>query len=402
MFNGGNVGVNTISPSYTLDVNGTAAATTFTGSNAQLSGTISANTLVGSTMSAASMIAGSMTSSTIRLNNGSLYLKNGTDAYHGLNYDGTADGPRLYGWAGGALGNNAGNSMTWTLSGISTANVYASNSVTTGVINLTNSANGINFAGNFSNKQIALAIPGTDYYGMGASNSAMQYQAGGGAVHRFYNNSSIGSSNAALGNLLLEIHSTGVSSSNVQLSGTISAATHVGATVSAASMYASSMTAGSFNVIGTSLLQGAVTAGALNVTGVSILQGAVTAGALNVTGESILQGNATMGSSAVINGFVTSGALNVTGVSILQTGVTAGCLYVTGASNLNTLNVTNQGTFGSLMVNTVNMTPSLGDMFKERSYSFSSNIATATIITDGTTSFAFANGTVRSFEAQVS
>jgi len=121
-----------------------------------------------------------------------------------------------------------------------------------------------------------------------------------------------------------------------------------------------------------------------------------------VTGQSVIQGNVTMGSSVAINGFVTSGALNVTGVSILQTGVTAGCLLVTGASNMNTLNVTNQGTFGSLMVNTVNMTPSLGDMFKERVYSFSQNIVTETAITDGTSPFAFANNTVRSFEAQVS
>ena len=185
----------------------------------------------------------------------------------------------------------------------------------------------------------------------------------------------------------------GFSAGNIQLSSTISASTFRGQL----------MTVGSLNVTGESFLGGAVTAGALAVTGESILRGAVTAGALAVTGESLLRGAVTAGAlnvtgESILQGAVTAGALNITGQSILQGTVTAGALTVTGASFMNTLNVTNQGTFGSLMVNTVNMTPSLGDIFKELSFSFSNNVATPTVITD----FDFDNNTVRSFEAQVS
>ena len=171
------------------------------------------------------------------------------------------------------------------------------------------------------------------------------------------------------------------------------------------------LTSGSLNVTGETLLHGAVTAGALNVTGNSILQGFVTAGALTVTGESFLRGA------------VTAGALAVTGASLLQGGLTAGTLHVTGASLLNgsvqmmdTANSSGVGTGGSLTVfggssiskdlhvgnslysNSVNMTPSLGDIASELSFGASNNVSSSTSIT----SFSFSNALVRSFQAMVS
>ena len=180
------------------------------------------------------------------------------------------------------------------------------------------------------------------------------------------------------------------------------------------------VTAGALNVTGDSILQGFVTAGALAVTGESFLRGAVTAGALNVTGNSILQGFVTAGALAVtgesfLRGAVTAGALNVTGNSILQGFVTAGSLNVTGDSILeNNLLVTTgnvtistndyspikeatSASGGSILFNTVDVSPSLGDIARER-YARIVNNQTSAI---NVTGFAF-NGSVRAFDAIVS
>ena len=180
------------------------------------------------------------------------------------------------------------------------------------------------------------------------------------------------------------------------------------------------VTAGALNVTGDSILQGFVTAGALAVTGESFLRGAVTAGALNVTGNSILQGFVTAGALAVtgesfLRGAVTAGALNVTGNSILQGFVTAGSLNVTGDSILeNNLLVTTgnvtistndyspikeatSASGGSILFNTVDVSPSLGDIARER-YARIVNNQTSAI---NVTGFTF-NGSVRAFDAIVS
>jgi hypothetical protein len=134
-----------------------------------------------------------------------------------------------------------------------------------------------------------------------------------------------------------------------------------------------------------------VTAGALAVTGESLLRGAVTAGALNVTGDSILQG------------MVTAGALAVTGESILHGAVTAGGLYVTGATLLADNVTINDGNFnvtsGHIIFNTVDVTPSLGDIWREQNFTTGSNPVTAGTAITG---FQFANSVVRSFDSLVS
>ena len=180
------------------------------------------------------------------------------------------------------------------------------------------------------------------------------------------------------------------------------------------------VTAGALNVTGDSILQGFVTAGALAVTGESFLRGAVTAGALNVTGDSILQGFVTAGALAVtgesfLRGAVTAGALNVTGNSILQGFVTAGSLNVTGDSILeNNLTVTTgnvtistndyspifEATFasgGSILFNTVDVSPSLGDISRERYAGINNNQTSV----ENIIGFTF-NASVRAFDAIVS
>ena len=181
------------------------------------------------------------------------------------------------------------------------------------------------------------------------------------------------------------------------------------------------VTAGALAVTGESFLRGAVTAGALNVTGDSILQGTVTAGALAVTGESFLRGAVTAGAlnvtgTSILQGFVTAGSLNVTGVSILQGFVTAGSLNVTGASIMeDNLTVTTgsvtistndylpiiggvSATGGAIIFNTVDVSPSLGDISRERIFNAANNVISAANITG----FVFDNSIVRAFDAIVS
>jgi len=356
----------------------TMYAPTYTGGNMQLSSTMSAATLVGT----------------------DYYIGN---LFHGLSHNATGDGPQIFGWDGGSLAYKSSgvtvNSLIWSSAGISSSNaqfsgiVSASSAIATSTVTAANiGASSTVYASTFTGSNMSLSgnitatngnlarldMPGGGYNGIwlagnwwhASSNTMGMMMSGGHMIWEsdtqynmvISNSLKAASASNTLGNIFttggnvgvgivapaykLEVDGmiagTGFSGSNIQLSSTISAGTFRGQFM---------------------------TVGSLNVTGESILGGAVTAGALNITGQSILQGT-----------------------------VTAGALTVTGASFMNTLNVTNQGTFGSLMVNTVNMTPSLGDIFKELSFSFSNNVATPTVITD----FDFDNGTVRSFEAQVS
>jgi cytoskeletal protein CcmA (bactofilin family) len=159
------------------------------------------------------------------------------------------------------------------------------------------------------------------------------------------------------------------------------------------------ITSGALFVTGASILNGSVTAGALNVTGDSILQGTITAGALFVTGSSLFVGTMTISGASTMNGGLTAGSLNITGNSILNGNVTTGALFVSGASTFNTANVTDTVTIGNyLVVNTVNLTPSVGDLFQEQVFNADNNVVTP----ENITGFAFANAEVRSFEAIVS
>jgi hypothetical protein len=119
-----------------------------------------------------------------------------------------------------------------------------------------------------------------------------------------------------------------------------------------------------------------VTAGALNVTGASILQLGVTAGSLYVTGSSIFGGT------------VTSGAMNINNTSNAVNGTSGGAFTVVGGAAIGK----------SLFANTVDITPSLGDISKELSFSASNNVLEPQDVTN----FVFSNSIVRSFNALVS
>ena len=191
------------------------------------------------------------------------------------------------------------------------------------------------------------------------------------------------------------------------------------------------VTAGALNVTGQSLLQLGVTGGSMFITGESILNGAVTAGALNVTGQSLLQLGVTAGSlyvtgNSILNGTITAGALLVTGTSVFNNGLTAGSIYVTGDSVL-VGNVTMGAMFlsggtviysglttgslfvsggtvlqavtaASMMINGVDVTPNVGDICKEITFSALNNQTTPQDVVG----FAFDNAVVRSFDAMVS
>lgn len=167
------------------------------------------------------------------------------------------------------------------------------------------------------------------------------------------------------------------------------------------------LTTGSLFNSGNSLLNGFVTAGALNVTGDSILQGFTTIGSIYCTGKSILNGASTLGSLAVSGGSLlrlglTCGSINNTGDSLLQGFVTAGALAVTGASFFmgNMLitggNLTVSG--GSVVFNTVDVSPSMADIIKERSSTVGNNVSSATDLS----TFVFSNSVARAFDAVAS
>jgi hypothetical protein len=134
--------------------------------------------------------------------------------------------------------------------------------------------------------------------------------------------------------------------------------------------------AGSLNVTGQSTLHGAVTAGALLVTGSSVLSMGVTAGTLNVTGTSTLIG------------FVTSGSILINTTTNALNGSAGGSFTVLGGASI----------VKSLYANTVNITPSLGDISAEVSFTAGNNISTAANVTG----LSFSSSIVRSFNALVS
>ena len=163
------------------------------------------------------------------------------------------------------------------------------------------------------------------------------------------------------------------------------------------------VTAGALNVTGASLLQLGLTGGSLNITGESWLQGAVTAGALNVTGASLLQLGVSAGSLNVtgetwLQGSVTAGALNVVNNSILENNLTVTTGNVTISTNDYTPLFENTSPGGAIIFNTVDVSPSMGDISRERYFEAANNQSVAQNITG----FAFNNAVVRAFDAIVS
>ena len=145
------------------------------------------------------------------------------------------------------------------------------------------------------------------------------------------------------------------------------------------------------DVVGTLGATIGLTTGSLNVTGNSILQGSVTAGALYAPLATI---------SNVVATATSTGSIDATGMTvatILATSqISAGSLYAPLATISNIVATT--FTSGSIIANTVDITPSLGDISKERSFAAANNQSVSANVTN----FAFANGVVRSFNAVAS
>jgi hypothetical protein len=96
---------------------------------------------------------------------------------------------------------------------------------------------------------------------------------------------------------------------------------------------------------------------------------------------------------------VTAGSLNVTGASIMQDNLTVTTGSVTVSTNDYTpiINATS-ATGGSILFNSVDVSPSMGDISRERSFNSANNVINATNITG----FAFSNAVVRAFDAVIS
>lgn len=195
----------------------------------------------------------------------------------------------------------------------------------------------------------------------------------------------------------------------------------------------------SINVTGDSTFgnlysSGLVLGGALTVSGGSILSGGLTTGSIEAssisassiqsTTASILFANITQ--SATMNNIIVSGdatfgsAVTIQGAAVLNGGVTTGSILstaiTTGAILATTmastyLNVSSGATFGNnvfmsgnlsvggdIVFDGVDVTPSAGDIVRERSFSAANNQTSPVAITD----FNFNNTTVRAFDAVVS
>jgi hypothetical protein len=104
--------------------------------------------------------------------------------------------------------------------------------------------------------------------------------------------------------------------------------------------------------------------------------------------------------SNVVATATSTGSIDATGMTvgtILATSqISSGSVYAPLATISNIVATT--FTSGSIVANTVDITPSLGDISKERSFAATNNQAVAANITN----FAFANAVVRSFNAVAS
>jgi len=238
---GGNVGINTVSPSVRLHVNGeigfpygSSIRVSPESSGSWPSGTTklieSGWSLNGMASDVVSIYTPGSASSTDRINISS----NGTINLNGNVGIGTKSPSFTLDVSGSArMGGNGFFRFTSdadpyahfggsTLSGDARLNVqdrtgnfisyYVSTTKIASMSVLNNNALYLNMGSNGGNQQIALAdIGSTGFWGLGAANSAMQYMVGSGAsgAHVFYTNSTTGQSNAALGTERLRIMANG-------------------------------------------------------------------------------------------------------------------------------------------------------------------------------------------------
>jgi len=96
---------------------------------------------------------------------------------------------------------------------------------------------------------------------------------------------------------------------------------------------------------------------------------------------------------------VTTGSLNVTGASIMEDNltVTTGSVIISTNDYTPIINATS-ATGGSIIFNSVDVSPSMGDISRERSFNSANNVSSASNITG----FAFSNAIVRAFDAVLS
>ena len=118
----GNIGFGTITPGYKLDVNGSINATISITTAALSATNISAGTVKTSGITVGSLLASSgITTGNIRLNDQAIYLRGGVDTNHGIQYNSTVDGPKIWGVGGGKL--NVANTSTPTVQWNNSGNV---------------------------------------------------------------------------------------------------------------------------------------------------------------------------------------------------------------------------------------------------------------------------------------
>ena len=158
--------------------------------------------------------------------------------------------------------------------------------------------------------------------------------------------------------------------------------------ISSASFYAPLATIS--NIVAT-----AMSSGSLDLTGLTV--GTILATS-QISAGSVYAPLATI--SNVVATATSTGSIDATGMTvatILATSqISAGSLYAPLATISNIVATT--FTSGSIIANTIDITPSLGDISKERSFAAANNQSVSANVTN----FAFANGVVRSFNAVAS
>lgn len=140
----------------------------------------------------------------------------------------------------------------------------------------------------------------------------------------------------------------------------------------------------------------------------------ITAGSITITGSSLFIGG--ISTSTILSGGSTTGSLFVTGGSslnnIVANTILTGGLVVTGSSLLNNVTISNSVilnittgniyataiTTPSININTINFSPSFGDIIIEQSFLANNNQNTPANVTG----LLFSNSIVRSFNAMVS
>ena len=264
-------------------------------------------------------------------------------------------------------------------------NFNSSFNISTGTLRLGNTY-GIDFGSAITGYQnIGLFNNGTQFYGFGTINSDIYYEAGNSTSnHKFYINSSVGNSLNAAGTQVMNISSTGISSSNLALSGNFSASTIVGTLVSSGSiatigittgtLYANNITCATIGLSGTvsATLFTSASIGASGATIGTLYATTITSGSIVVSGT-ISAGThvGTLFSSASINASnATIGTLNI------PSGITSGGVILAGGglripnSNLGAFKIIT-GTIGILAL-AANGTVS-GSFLYNNNYYFSAN-----------------------------